>query len=357
MTAPYVPPAVVDAKGKRDALKYALLLGGARALASGSWPGSTPGMALGAGLEAGLNGYQGAMNSALSLQQSQQEQQRLSDIMQQRRGVFEQFPIPPNASRDQAITQYRNALSMFIQNGDTDMVGKLTEYLKSADQPQSQASQAQPRLEQIMGPDGQPTFAHIMPDGSTRILDARPVVNRGSQAAPRTGSGVNPATGKPEIFQLSPGGAINWTGISPTSNANAVPTADERKSGVLLTLVKESGALGVLDKALPPNVLENMIKRQSVWNVATEKQQLLDNAGMIVADAYIRLTSGANAPEPEVRRTMQMIVPQPGDSPALLAQKMKNRQALAMALKAAAGRAAAPGSTATMQLDAITGEQ
>jgi hypothetical protein len=111
-------------------------------------------------------------------------------------------------------------------------------------------------------------------------------------------------------------------------------TEGERKAAVLLEIAEPSAA--ALDDFDAPNRLEQYAGQRGVNEAVNAHAQVLNMHSLAVADAYIRLTSGANAPEPEVKRAMQMIVPRSGDSKALLQQKREMRQRMVRALRRAA---------------------
>jgi hypothetical protein len=223
-----------------------------------------------------------------------------------------------------------------VQIGDEETVARLSEIRKSIG---NQQQQGPSKIAEVVGPDGRPAFAHVTPQGSQVIPGAGPLQSQGTQARARPMTLVNPETGKPEIAMMDGDGNFTFTGQVPGTSRDAAGTEGERKGAVLLTMV--NAALPTLDAADAPSRLDQMFANRGVYEALPAEQQMNQQAGMLIADAYIRLTSGANAPEPEVQRTMRMIIPQPGDTRELIGRKRATRQAFVAALKVAAGRAGA----------------
>jgi hypothetical protein len=123
--------------------------------------------------------------------------------------------------------------------------------------------------------------------------------------------------------------------------ADKPPTATEgeRKNAGLLELARS--AAPIIDTAPTPSRFERAAAGMGLNEVLDDQQQKVQQAGLMLADAYIRFTSGANAPETEVTRTFNMITPMPGDSDATRERKRQARQTVLRAMEIGAGRAGA----------------
>jgi hypothetical protein len=115
-----------------------------------------------------------------------------------------------------------------------------------------------------------------------------------------------------------------------------VATEGERKIAGLLEIARST--VTILDNAPTPSRGEKFAQRIGLNEALDDKQQEIEQAGLMLADAYIRYTSGANAPEPEVMRTAKMLTPMPGDSPATLQRKSEARKTVMRAMAIGAGR-------------------
>jgi len=71
--------------------------------------------------------------------------------------------------------------------------------------------------------------------------------------------------------------------------------------------------------------------------LATSDYQQLRQAALQLSDAWLRTTTGAAAPEAEVRRTAQTLIPEAGDSPAVKKQKVAARETILKAMRIKAG--------------------
>lgn len=123
-----------------------------------------------------------------------------------------------------------------------------------------------------------------------------------------------------------------------------VITEGERRASALLQIAED--AARALDGAAP-SVREQQVGRVPVLGnvlqgmVGGGDAQMREQAGRQLADAYLRLVSGANATEPEVQRTMATFIPVAGDKPATLKRKETARRTMLAAIRTAAGRGAA----------------
>ena len=133
----------------------------------------------------------------------------------------------------------------------------------------------------------------------------------------------------------------------------ARPTEGERKAAALYSVAKQ-GAETLEALLAPPGADGKPVMRgapswtdrakqsvgMGVGNVITSDQQRqVTQAALQLSDMWLRYTSGANSPEPEVQRFALTFTPVPGDDPTTLTQKRNARARILSALKGAAGRA------------------
>lgn len=292
-------------QAKRQALLMAGLgiLGsndsGLKAIAQGAMQGQMTGM----------QSRQGMVNQAAQ----QQSQQRLRDAVQGGqidRGALERLFVAS------------------IQSGDMEAAGKLSEVLKS-----------------MGGQQGQ----------SLPVLQVR--------------EGVNPDTGKAEQYQYNPHtGEVKWLGIPPVAGPKApVPgtpefyadlerragiaakfrpaprtaagSEGERKAAAFAGFIPDAKAfIDTIEKA--PGRIEQALSDKGLREFNSDEQQQLQLSGAGMAEAWLRMTTGAAYTEREFDNAYALFVPRPGDRKPALDMKRKNREKLMKMLKTASGRLA-----------------
>jgi hypothetical protein len=284
------------------------------------------------------------MAAVMSLRQLKQQEAARAQMQE----TLARFRSAPNETPQQAAMRMQELFQDLVSMGQTELAGKVGEVLKSqADllSPQKQAAVNQQEVDL-----GDRVLLRDPVTGQERIIPkgAVPRVDSSAERAGRMMTAINPETGLPELAEVLPNGQFRFTGVMPGSARESAATEGERKAGVLLTLTQE--AIDYLDNATSPGRLAQFAGQRGLNEFLTADRQRINQAGFLVADAYVRLTSGANAPEPEVERAFRAITPQPGDTPELLAQKSATRKRFVAALKLAAGRAGSrvPGQAPTM---------
>jgi hypothetical protein len=324
-----------------------LALGAGLLAASGpSTQRTSFGQALGQSIQGAQQGVQASLDQQIerrmALQKFQEQQaatQRRELLQRERQRIAQQYPMPQEGGNDRLMRWVEQVYPKFVELGDDEMISRLTQVASSIGARHNGATSQ--KIDEVIDPTtGKPAFGHITPSGVQIIPGATPVQKTGTQARARIQTLVNPATGKPEIALFDPTtNQFEFTGQVPGSSRDAAGTEGERKGAVLMTLALD--AAPILDQADAPSRIEQLFRAGGLREALSAERQVYDQAGLVIADAYIRLTSGANAPEPEVQRTKKMITPEPGDSPQLIARKRATRQALIKALSIAAGRASA----------------
>lgn len=326
------------APGDQDQLRNTALVNAGLAIAGGT-NGLFP--ALQQGLQAGQEIYQQGAENALGAARVQQGlMEDAAKIARQARldEARRRYPPLPDAKDPDAVRQWVDTvLSIAIPAGDEAALNVIGQ-VRASLAPKS--DQGVRKIEEVVDPaTGKPAFGYITPEGVQVIPGAAPFQKPGADRQPRLVAATNPKTGKPEYALVDEAGNFRFTGQTPGSSRDAAGTEGERKGAVLLTMAMD--AAPVLDQADAPNRVQSLLRSRGLNEALSAEQQINEQAGLVIADAYIRLTSGANAPELEVQRTMQMITPRPGDAPALLARKRATRQAFMRALRIAAGRVSA----------------
>lgn len=329
----------------QNAQRQGMLSLGAGLLAQ-SGPSTMPigfGQAVGRALQGAQEGYQGSLDSLANRRAAGQEfrrgaagDARRADLEAARARIIAENPMPPESDPNRMVTWIDKVFPAFVRSGDDEMISRLTQIRSSIGSSLSRNSVPQ-KIEEVVGPDGKPAFGYITPEGVKIIPGAGPVQKQGSLARPRMVTLVNPQTGKPEIALMDPNtGDFNFTGQVPGGRAEMV-TEGERKGAVLLQMALVPARM--LDEATAPSRVEQLAGRGGLNEFLSSRREIINQWGFLVADSYVRLTSGANAPEPEVQRAFRAITPAPGDSPELLAEKRRTRARFVKALRVAAGRA------------------
>lgn len=246
------------------------------------------GQLLAGGIQQGQQAYQGAIGSAL------QQQEIMAQMAKRKRmeAIAEKYAPVEGETQAQRNNRLAGMVADFIRE-DPSMAGQLNAFA--------------------------PLFKS--PEVEKEVRGMLVETARGQQL-------VNPVTGE----------VIAQYGAKPepakTPAAERPLTEGERKAGVLLEIAEPSAR--ALDDFDAPGRLQQEAGRKGINEFLSENQQLLNTHSLAVADAYIRLTSGANAPEPEVQRAFNMIAPRSGDSAKTLELKREMRQRMIRALRRAA---------------------
>lgn len=130
-----------------------------------------------------------------------------------------------------------------------------------------------------------------------------------------------------DIAAANRSNALNIAGLK--TNAGQKPTEYDKKAKLLY------GEMADAEKQLQTAGVPS--RGSMVWNSAlgsnpvtrvftSDDYRKYEAAGTRWAQNFLYLKSGAQAPEQEVRRTMQQYLPQPGDSADVVAQKAAARQ-------------------------------
>lgn len=310
------------------------LLGIAAGLHAAGSPDAPPGGIAGA-LLTGRQAFNQSMGAGFGQKQALEQYGQQKDLAARRAEVQQRVGSlfdDPNMTQEQRFQELHSLLGDAYSVGDTQTLGALSQAIQ-ASRPDPGPD---PKLMELLGPDGKPALGFVTPGGVRFVPGARPY-QKPAAGAGRLVTATNPATGLPEYAHYTPGSGFAFTGVTPSSNRDA-STEGERKTAVLLQIAGPS--IAALDSFDAPNRLEQFASQRALNEFINSNQQELDVHSLAVADAYVRLTSGANAPDGEVQRVFRMILPRPGDTKQTLGTKRALRQRLLQALEIGAGRAA-----------------
>lgn len=328
---------VLDPEQQRDARRRSLFDAGISMLDASESRGF--GGTLAAGLRGGRESYGSAIANQMSGDQYAQQQQ----LANRRNEISNRYRMQPGEAPEATDNRLRLMMAEYLQIGDTESAGKISEYLKS----RGGADAKQPGTwVTIPGPDGKPMRRYVTAEeaGQTGIPE---------YVAPRQPSSANirpvslQTPNGPRVYLFDPNtGRFTDTGRAPATNREQ-PTDAERKAELLRQTMEF--AMPQLDSADAPSRIEKLARDRSLNEVLKAEEQKNMIAGLAVAEAWLRLTSGAAITEGEIRENARMVVPLPGDSPETIAYKRQLRAVRLRALQGFARRATAAGSTTSMR--------
>lgn len=210
-----------------------------------------------------------------------------------------------------------------------------------ASQPRGTTSQAAPEFK-TLDVDGVPTVTMIGADGTKQVIGKayvqpkaeRPPASRLVMDKTGTYVPVDPLTGRNAM--------TGETVQSPETAKTGTPTESERRAAGLLSLIEDADAkLNAVLQSGAPTTGEQLMGRVPIVGrvVASDRaRQMRQATEQMVANA-LYLLSGASSTDPEVRRQIDILTPQPFDDPATAAQKAQGRRTLVEAARKIAGRA------------------
>jgi hypothetical protein len=226
------------------------------------------------------------------------------------------------------IEVLRNLFQQSIANGDMDMTRSLAEVLKVAENrvnpPQNQAPTR-----------GTPEYIQALRDElELREEFENPPVER------------SPVRGSPEYMEMLEEEERLRAGFRPDSAGSE----GERKAAAFLGFIPS--AIQTIDAIMDaPGRVEQALSDVGLREFVGDEQQQLALAGAQMAEAWLRMTTGAAYNEREFDTAYQLFVPRPGDTSGAIRAKKANREQLMTMLRTSAGRLAPP----PPSLDSITG--
>jgi hypothetical protein len=298
-----------------------------------------PMQSVGRAVQNAQGAHQGALQSSMGLRAGAMDFEgkkmalaTAKSLAEGRKAVVAKYPMPQGGAPNAMVSWIDTVLPHFIELNDEETVRSLTEIRKSIG---GQQSKEPGDWVTVPGPDGKPMRRHVTAsEAGTGIREyEKPNV---SQAQPRLVPVINPSTGKPELAEYDPQTRkFRYTGQKPTSTGAG--SEAERKAQAIYEL--SAPHVGLLDQADAPNRIEQLAASGKLNEFLNENRQLFDISGRQLADAYLRLTTGAAYNKEELEQAIILMTPRPGDTPKTIQLKRANRQRLVNALKAAAGRA------------------
>lgn len=166
---------------------------------------------------------------------------------------------------------------------------------------------------------------------STEGIGARLEYARGEAAIPQP-------PGQRNIDPLSETGIAAQLRLArekPSATDQSKPTEGMRRAQMLHSVATE--AQSVLEKATAPGYFESIAKRAGANELLGEERQIIDQAARQFTSSYLYLVSGATASPQEVDNLAKQLVPQRGDTPAVLARKAQAVRTMAKAMGSYAG--------------------
>jgi len=126
------------------------------------------------------------------------------------------------------------------------------------------------------------------------------------------------------------------TDFTPRTGAG---TEQSRKAGFFVQFVPAANEYMNQFEGAPGRVTQALSDR-GLGEITSAEQQLLSLHGTILAEAWLRMTTGAAYNPEEIRNARQLFTPRPGDKKPALDEKRKLRDMLLAGLQSAAGKQA-----------------
>lgn len=155
---------------------------------------------------------------------------------------------------------------------------------------------------------------------------------------------TDPVTGTTKLGTWNPstGSFQEVRGALPATSSGE----DARKAAGFLSFIQ--GPLAYIGSFVgTPDRVHQAASNHGLQEIVGPDQQRLKIAGNALAEAWLRMTTGAAYTERELQTAMEMFVPQPGDRRETLEMKATNRQQLTTLLRARAGLPGGPGGGTT----------
>lgn len=127
---------------------------------------------------------------------------------------------------------------------------------------------------------------------------------------------------------------------TPMTPQTGLPSDTERRAGALFTVAQD--AYNKLRDAQAPNLQDYLAGKIPLGlgqAAISAKQQQQNQAGAVFYRSYLYIVSGATVNEGEALEAAKSFVPQWGDDPALVQQKLDTQEVMLQAMRQARGRA------------------
>jgi len=268
---------------------------------------------------------QGAVETALRMKAYQQQQQQAVAQRQQLGALAEKYKhITDPYQRIRAMLG-----ELAVTPGGEHLIGPLSNALAQLKPEGSRAEWSMPLP--AVSQDGKTTgYYQVNRDtGETRQLNIKPPEGRGGRPVLK----VIPGANGPEWAIVNADGELVPTG-QPASLTEA-----QQRANALAGLVEDANKY--LEGALAPNRIQQLTASKGLNEFLSANAEELEQASTQVADAYVRITSGAAAREEEYQRARKLITPYPGDNAPTLERKERARARMLAAIKRGGGIAEA----------------
>jgi hypothetical protein len=229
----------------------------------------------------------------------------------------------------------RRLFGMAVSGGDMELARSLAEVIKSMQGGQAGGVWS---VEEMVDPE---TNRLVTMRFNKRTGEMEPTGFGARRRAPQLRAVMRP-DGTMEYKEWDPVTG-EWTGTGQEAGS----TANEKQqlAAFMLPLVRESLEQVDAFEGAPERILA-VVQAREYGELLPETYQLLNTAGKVLGDGYLRLTSGAAIKEEEVRMFMSTYLPAPGDKPGNLALKRRLRTRFVEGLEMLAAKV--PGQKATV---------
>lgn len=241
--------------------------------------------------------------------------------------IARRYPALPGETQEERFTRLSNIVGeLATVPGSADLIGKLSNVLAQLKPDGNEASDWSAPTS-ALGPDGKTPFYYQVNrrTGETRQLNIRPPVAMGRPQL-RVVAGPN----GPEYATINP-----VTGETEMTGQPASLTEAQQRVNALYGLVQDANQF--LETQLSPSRIQYLVQTNGLNEFLKNNAEELEQASTQVADAYVRLTSGAAAREEEYVRARRLLTPHPGDDEKTLQRKIAARNRMLTAIRRGAG--------------------
>lgn len=295
-------------------------------------------MGLIAANQPGANLMQTLATGALTGQQYAQQQRAMEEqeaLQRQRMEALQQAVGDGEIGPD----QLRKLFTQAVVSGDTESakaIATVVQAVESSSRPRATGTQ---RRVTLRDPEtGRPT-EYLVDDQGNKIMLGEAVTAGGSRSTLQSPREVV-INGETVLASFDPatGRMVPVQGASPVPRAASGGSEAERKAAAFAGFIPE--AVDYVDSiASAPGRVEQALSDKGLREFTDAEQQQLQLSGSALAEAWLRMTTGAAYNEREFQNAYNLFVPRPGDRQETLEMKKRNRRRLVDMLKTSAGRA------------------
>lgn len=290
-------------------------------------------MMAGVGMMAAPGNFGQQLAAGVSAGQAIGQQQREQALSQQQ--AEEMKSLIGNGEVDENML--RTLFARAIATGQIDIARALSEVLKSLGGVEGSSNVW--AMEDVLDPETNRPMNVLY---NRKTGEVKPTGYRGMPKTPQLRAVMDPATGVMNYFEWNPAtGEWKPTGMS----AGSTPNEKQQLAAFMLPLV-DIALQPVDDFERAPSRLLDIVAKKNYGEVTPSDYQMLNTAGKVLGDAYLRLTSGAAIKEEEIIMFMTTYLPAPGDTPQTLQFKRNLRKQFRDGLQMLAAKV--PGQKATV---------